>query len=137
MIHIEVASGKEIETIIKDDSVYSRIADDFSPSSEVFEMPEVHGALAGFVNDNLSSLYIVDEGKLHFMVLGKYRGYSRKLLEKSFNYYNRDVYCIIPLKYDDTIKFAINSGFRVSGMVDDYRKIDGETFHGLVLERSV
>ena len=137
MIRIEVASGSDIEEIIKDDEIYSRIGDDFSPSKEVLELPKIHGCLSGYVDGRLASLYIVDEGKLHFMVKKQYRGNARKLLNKSYKYYNKKVYCVIPLCYNDVIKFAINCKFNLKGFVREYRKINGAFYDGAILERNV
>ena len=135
MIHIEVASRDEVDKIVKHDDLYGRISDDYAPEAEELNIPELEHAFSGYVNDDLASLYIVNEGKMHFMVLKKYRGYAKKLLEKSFSYYNKDVYCIIPLCYDDVIKFAINCDFIIMDIVNNYRRIDGLDHKGVFLSR--
>lgn len=137
MIKIEVASQQEIESIIKDDEIYARISDDYSPDVQSLDIPKMECALSGFVNNDLASLYLVNNDKMHFMVLDKHRGNARKLLERSFNYFNKTVYCVIPLCYDNVIKFAINNKFIVKDMVDDYRLIDGVNYKAVVLERKV
>ena len=137
MIRVEVASQEEAEFIVKHPSVYGRVTDDSSPEAEVLEFPHLNVALAGYVGNKIASLYVVDPftREMHFMVLDSFRGHARKLLEKSFNYYGKSVHCIIPLYYHDVIKFAINSGFKIVNMVDNYRLIQGMYFKGVILER--
>lgn len=137
MVIVEVATHSEVEEIIKDDDLYARISDDTSPDKENLVIPDLDIALSGYVKGKLASLYIIfpEDNKMHFMVKKEFRGHSRKLLEKSFNYYNRAVYCIIPLHYDDVIKFAINSKFKIREIVKDYRRICGQLCDGVVLFR--
>ncbi len=114
MINVKIAKKLDIEKVLFDDEIFSRICDDFCPKEKGFEIP-TKGLifLGGYINDEIASLFIVNGNcKMHFMVLKAFRKHARDLLKESFKKYPHRVWVQIPTLYQEVINFAKKCGFK-------------------------
>lgn len=112
-ITAKISDRREIEPFLLDAELYDRITDDNCPSMENFVFPEAgYIIIAGYVDNKIASMFIVHDGKMHFMVLKPYRKYARLLLSESFRLHPFGVYVEIPSCYMAVVNFAKRCGFR-------------------------
>ncbi len=115
-MYIKIPSLQDIGIVILDEEIYDRISDDNCPPREEFLVESFFNIdmdiLGGYIEGNIASLFMVHDKRMHFMVLKKYRRYSRELLAESLKGYPHDIYVKICSKYKPVINFAKNNGFK-------------------------
>lgn len=117
MITADFCTAEEAKAVLFDDEIYDRITDDRSPAKEKFTPPaEGVSYIAGYVDGQIASLFIVHDEKLHFMVLKAFRLHARELLRHSFIIWPHRVYVEIPTLYRTVINFAKRAGFKEAGL---------------------
>ena len=124
-----------MDVLIYDDELYDRMSDDTCPKKENFKMVYPDGVffLGGYVESEISSLFIVHGQKVHFMVLKDRRRHAKELMLRSLDIWGKPCYCVIPKMYRSVINFAKNCGFREDGVIPAEHTKNGVTCDSQIL----
>lgn len=138
MITASFCGIEDVNAVIFDDEIYDRIIDDNCPAKEYFIMPDSgYISVGGYVNGEISSIFIVHGKKMHFMVLKPYRKHAIELLKESFKIHPFDVYVEIPSCYIEVVNFAKNFGFKEIKIEESAHKKNGMLYNVHTLEYGV
>ena len=122
---------------MRDPWIYDRISCDGAPSRERLKIPyEKATYIGGFVNGETASLTIVHHGgKVHFMVLPRFKMFADELWEKSSRLCPKRMFAIVPSLYGTLLNFAKKHGFKETGMQKQNFLKNGRLYDCHVLTR--
>ncbi len=137
----ETTSLNEITSILLDDEIYERLADDDCPKREDFQfMDPFHSQyFGGYVDGQLMGMIIHHDGKIHVNILKDFRKeYKSEFLRKALSMIDRSrIYAEIPDLYPSIIAFAKSEGFREESVIKNKFRKNGVAYdtHIMVYEK--
>lgn len=106
---------KDIMAVVMDKDIYDRHTQDTDPNIEQSQQPDLSKGwviYGGYVGGEIASLFMVNNGQLHFYCLKAFRENARELLRDALKMHGKPVFCQIPTLYKAVINFAKKAGFK-------------------------
>lgn len=119
----EVTDPGEITSILTDQEIYDRIADDNCPPREQFKLHDPFGSqyFGGYADGKLIGLIIHHDGKIHVNILKDFRkAHKREFLRSVLSRIESGrIWCEIPGLFPQIVRFAEDEGFREEKIIKD------------------